>query len=41
VPVVYCKAGERKHRLAEEYLATHEVGTGVFLVLVAKAPAPM
>jgi hypothetical protein len=40
VPVVFCKAGERKHRIAEEFLATHEVtGPGVFLVLVAKAPA--
>jgi hypothetical protein len=40
VPVVFCKAGQRKHRIAEEYLATHEVtGPGVFLVLVAKAPA--
>jgi hypothetical protein len=39
VPVSYCKAGERKHLIAEEYLATHAVGTGVFLVLAAKAPA--
>ncbi|HEY4974311.1 MAG TPA: hypothetical protein VII41_11930, partial [Steroidobacteraceae bacterium] len=39
VPVIYCKAGERKHLIAEEYLAAHEVGTGVFLVLAAKAPA--
>jgi hypothetical protein len=39
VPVIFCKAGERKHRIAEAYLATREVGTGVFLVLVAKAPA--
>jgi hypothetical protein len=39
VPVVFCKAGQRKHRIAEDYLATHEVGVGVFLVLVAKAPA--
>jgi hypothetical protein len=39
VPVIYCKAGQRKHLIAEEYLATHEVRTGVFLVLVAKAPA--
>jgi hypothetical protein len=39
VPVIYCKAGERKHLIAEEYLATHEVNTGVFLVLAAKAPA--
>jgi hypothetical protein len=41
VPVIYCKAGQRKHRIAEEYLATHQVGTGVFLVLAAKAPAPV
>ena len=41
VPVIFCKAGERKHRIAEAYLATHQVGIGVFLVLVAKAPAPV
>jgi hypothetical protein len=39
VPVIFCKAGQRKHLIAAEYLAAHEVGTGVFLVLVAKAPA--
>src|SRR6266508_1671790 len=39
VPVVFCKAGERKHRIAEDYLAEHTVGVGVFLVLVARAPA--
>jgi hypothetical protein len=39
IPVVDCKSGERKHRIAEEYLAAHEVGTGVFLILVARAPA--
>jgi hypothetical protein len=39
VPVIDCKAGERKHRIAEEYLASQEVGPGVFLILVAKAPA--
>src|ERR1700694_4065353 len=41
VPVIFCKAGERKHRIAEQYLAEHEVGIGVFLVLAAKAPAPV
>ena len=41
VPVIFCTAGQRKHRIAEEYLATHEVGVGVFLVLAAKAPAPV
>ena len=39
VPVIDCKAGERKHLIAEEYLATHTVAVGVFLVLVARAPA--
>jgi hypothetical protein len=39
VPVIYCTAGQRKHLIAEEYLATHTVGPGVFLVLAAKAPA--
>jgi hypothetical protein len=39
VPVIDCKAGERKHLIAEEYLRTHSVGPGVFMVLVSKAPA--
>ena len=37
--VIFCKAGERKHLIAEEYLAAHVVSTGVFLILAAKAPA--
>ena len=39
VPLIFCKAGERKHLIAEEYLETHVVTTGVFLILAAKAPA--
>jgi len=39
VPVIYCAAGERKHLIAEEYLETHAVTTGVFLILAGKAPA--
>ncbi len=39
VPVIDCTAGERKHLIAEEYLRTHSVGPGVFMVLVRKAPA--
>ena len=39
VPVIFCKAGERKHLIAEQYLETHVVTTGVFLILAAKAPA--
>ncbi len=41
VPLIYCKAGERKYLIAAEYLKTHSVGTGVFLIMVAKAPAPV
>src|SRR5664280_3000286 len=39
IPVVDCGRGERKHLIAEEYLANHTVGRGVFLILVARAPA--
>ena len=39
IAVIDCKAEERKHQIAEEYLAEHPVRTGVFLVLVARAPA--
>ena len=39
VPVIDCKAGERKHLIAEEYLRTHSVGPGVFMILVSRAPA--
>ncbi|MBV9161202.1 MAG: hypothetical protein JO281_06560 [Pseudonocardiales bacterium] len=39
IPVIDCKRGERKHQLAMEYLATHTVGAGVFLILVARASA--
>src|SRR3954454_1908697 len=41
IPVIDCKRGERKHQIAEEYLATHEVVRGVFLILVARAIAPV
>jgi hypothetical protein len=37
--VIDCKADERKHLIAEDYLREHTVGTGVFLILVARAPA--
>ena len=39
VPLIFCKAGERKHLIAEDYLETHVVTPGVFLILAAKAPA--
>src|ERR671935_359081 len=34
IPVVDCRRGEKKHQLADEYLATHTVRRGVFLILV-------
>src|SRR6476661_5366208 len=37
IPVIVCRADERKHRIAEEYLREHDVGVGVFLILVARA----
>jgi hypothetical protein len=39
VPVIDCRAGQRKHQIAEEYLASHSVGPGVFMILVARARA--
>ena len=39
IPVIDCKAGDRKHQIAEDYLAEHPPRTGVFLILVARAPA--
>ncbi len=39
VPVIDYARGERKHWIAEEYLATRTMTTGVFLILVAKTPA--
>ena len=39
--MIDCKRDERKHVIADQYLATHAVGIGVFLILVARAPAPV
>src|SRR5437660_5895063 len=41
IPVIDCRRGERKHDIAEEFLATHTVKRGLFLVLVARAIAPV
>ena len=41
IPVVDCSVGERKHDLAEEYLANTKVTKGLFLVLVGRAQAPV
>jgi hypothetical protein len=41
VPIEECLRGERKHRIAEEYLATHSGVQGLFLILVSRAVAPV
>ena len=41
IPVIDCPAGQRKHDLAEEYLAKTTVKRGLFLVLVGRAQAPV
>jgi hypothetical protein len=41
IPVIDCLTGDRKHDIAEEYLAKTKVTQGLFLVLVGRAPAPV
>src|SRR3989442_2038476 len=41
IPVIDCSAGQRKHDLAEEYLAKTKLTQGLFLVLVGRAQAPV
>jgi len=41
IPVIDCSAGQRKHQLAEEYLAKTKLTHGLFLILVGRAPAPV
>ena len=41
IPVVDCPVGERKHELAEDYLAKTKITQGLFLVLVGRAQAPV
>jgi len=41
IPVVDCSVGERKHDIAEEFLAKTKVTRGLFLILVGRAQAPV
>ena len=41
IPVIDCERGERKHEIAEEYLASHSAVQGLFLILVSRAVAPV
>lgn len=40
IPVIDCRRGERKHDVADEFLATDIVKRGL-LILVARAIAPV
>lgn len=41
IPLLDCRPGERKHDIAEEHLNKTPVKQGVFLILVARAQAPV
>ncbi len=41
IPVIDCRRGDRKHDLAQDYLAEHSVGRGLFMILVGRAVAPV
>jgi hypothetical protein len=41
IPVVDCPRGERKHDIAEDYLAKTKITRGLFLILVGRAQAPV
>ena len=41
IPVIDCRQGEHKHDIGAEYLASHSVKRGLFLILVARAIAPV
>jgi hypothetical protein len=41
IPVIDCATGERKHELAEAHLRAHPDARGLFLILVARAVAPV
>jgi hypothetical protein len=39
IPLIYCKPGERKHELAEQFIPKVNGFTGIFLILVSKCSA--
>jgi hypothetical protein len=41
IPLIHCEPGVRKHELAEQHRPAAATFTGLFLILVAKAPAPV
>ncbi len=41
IPLIDCAVGERKHDIAEEYLANTKITRGLFLILAGRARAPV
>jgi len=41
IPVIDCRAGERKHEIAADYLTKNPSVCGLFMVLISKAVAPI
>jgi hypothetical protein len=41
IPVIDCRSGERKHLIGEQYLPTDPTRTGIFCILVGRAPFPI
>lgn len=41
IPVIKCEAGTHKHEIGEDYLAKNPDARGLFLILVARAQAPL
>ena len=41
IPFIHCESQERKHLIAEEHLAKNPNTKGLFLILVARAPASL
>ena len=41
IPVQDCTANDEKWKIAQEHMSSHPAKTGVFMVLVSRAPAPV
>ena len=41
IPVIDCSVGERKHDIAEQWLAKTNIPQGLFLILIGRAQAPV
>src|SRR5713226_4124176 len=41
IPLIDCSKDERKHEIAEDYLREHPTACGLFMILVARAVAPV